>query len=58
VSILVLFVPPKTVSNTHWLLVMRQNAAQVLEQLGWVIKTSQLYFPPGYYAEAIPPEEA
>ena len=58
VSILVLFVPPGAATNTEWLLVIRENVAQALEELGWVKKTSQLYFPQGYVADAIPPEEA
>lgn len=58
VSILVLFVPPNTATNTEWLLVMRENVAQALEELGWVEKSSHLYFPLGYDANSTPPDEA
>lgn len=57
VSILELFVPPGAATNTEWLLVLRENVAHALEELGWVKKTSELYFPQGYEADAIPPEE-
>ena len=58
VSILELFVPPGAATNTEWLLVLRENVAQALEELGWVKKASHLFFPMGHDATAIPPEEA
>ena len=54
----VTFVALGAVTNKHWLMVMRENVALALEELGWVSKTSNLFFAQGYDANAIPPEEA
>jgi hypothetical protein len=45
VDVLVLFVPIGQASNTEWLWVMRENVALALEEMGWVPKTSPLYYP-------------
>ena len=57
VSMLVLFGPKGTESNTEWLWIMRENVAQALEELSWVSKTSDLFFPQGYDPDDLPPEE-
>ena len=45
VSMILIGAPPGTATNTEWIWVMRENVAQALEELGWVKKTSQLFFP-------------
>ena len=57
VEMLVLFGPKGTGTNTEWLWVMRENVAQALEELSWVSKTSNLFFPQGYEPDDLPPEE-
>jgi hypothetical protein len=57
-SMFVTFIAPGEVTNKHWLLVMRENVALALEELGWAPKTSNLFFPQGYDTNATPPEEA
>ncbi|MBE7435439.1 MAG: hypothetical protein HS100_16105 [Anaerolineales bacterium] len=44
---LVLMIPPNNYSTKEWLWVMRENVAKALEQLGWVKKTSHLFYPNG-----------
>ncbi len=44
---LTLMVPANTVGNPEWLWVMRDNVVKALEQLGWVEKTSHLFYPNG-----------
>lgn len=44
---LVLMIPPDNYSTNEWLWVMRENVAEALEQLGWVNKTSHLFYPNG-----------
>ena len=44
---LVLMVPPREAGNPEWLWVMRANIAEALERLGWVEKTSHLFYPNG-----------
>lgn len=41
---LVLMVPPSA-ANSEWLWVMRDNVVEALEKLGWVDKTSHLFYP-------------
>ena len=43
---LVLMLPPSD-ANSEWLWVMRDNVAEALEKLGWVTKTSHLFYPNG-----------
>jgi hypothetical protein len=49
VSMLVLMVPPGEVTNDEWLWVLRANVAAALEELGWVEKTSHLFYAQGRY---------
>jgi hypothetical protein len=42
-----LMVPPYGKIIREWLWVMRFNVAEALEQLGWVEKTSHLFYPNG-----------
>ena len=58
VSMLVLFGPKGTETNTEWLWIMRENVAQALEELSWVSKTSNLFFPQGYDPDDLPPAYA
>jgi hypothetical protein len=58
VSMLVLFGPKGTGTNTEWLWIMRENVAQALEELSWVSKTSNLFFPQGYDPDDLPPAYA
>lgn len=44
VSMLVLMVPAGEVTNDEWLWVLRANVAAALEELGWVEKTSHLFY--------------
>lgn len=44
---LVLMIAPDNYSTKEWLWVMRENVAKALEQLGWVKKTSHLFYPNG-----------
>ena len=44
---LALMVPPNGFAVREWLWVMRANVAQALEELGWVTKTSDLFYPYG-----------
>ena len=44
---LALMVPPHKAGNPEWLWVMRGNVARALEQLGWVVDTSNLFYPTG-----------
>lgn len=44
---LVLMIKPNNYSTKEWLWVMRENVAKALEQLGWVKKTSHLFYPNG-----------
>jgi hypothetical protein len=44
---LALMGPPDDFAVKEWLWVMRANVAQALEQLGWVEKTSDLFYPNG-----------
>jgi hypothetical protein len=55
---LVLFGPKGSETNTEWLWIMRENVAQALEELSWVSKTSNLFFPQGYDPDELPQEEA
>ena len=45
VTTLALMVPPHKAGNPEWLWVMRENVARALEQLGWVTKTSDMFYP-------------
>jgi hypothetical protein len=44
---LTLMIAPDNYSTKEWLWVMRENVAKALEQLGWVTKTSHLFYPNG-----------
>lgn len=44
---LVLMIPPDHYASNEWLWVMRNNVSEALEQLGWVEKTSHLFYPNG-----------
>ncbi|GAB4403396.1 MAG: hypothetical protein OHK003_31260 [Anaerolineales bacterium] len=44
---LVLMIAPDNYSTKEWLWVMRENVAKALEKLGWVKKTSHLFYPNG-----------
>lgn len=44
---LALMVPPDHFAIGEWLWVMRANVAKALEELGWVEKTSHLFYPNG-----------
>jgi hypothetical protein len=44
---LVLMIEPNNYSTKEWLWIMRDNVAKALEQLGWVKKTSHLFYPNG-----------
>lgn len=44
---LVLMIPPDNYSTREWLWVMRENVAKALEDLGWVKRTSHLFYPNG-----------
>lgn len=44
---LVLMIAPDNYSTKEWLWIMRENVAKALEQLGWVKKTSHLFYPNG-----------
>jgi hypothetical protein len=44
---LTLMIAPDNYSTKEWLWVMRENVAIALEQLGWVKKTSHLFYPNG-----------
>jgi hypothetical protein len=44
---LALMVPPDRFAVNEWLWVMRANVAQALEELEWVEKTSDLFYPDG-----------
>jgi hypothetical protein len=44
---LVLMIAPDNYSTREWLWIMRENVAKALEQLGWVKKTSHLFYPNG-----------
>jgi hypothetical protein len=57
VSMLVLFGPKGSETNTEWLWIMRENVAQALEELSWVSKTSDLFFPQGYDPDELPHED-
>jgi hypothetical protein len=47
VGIVVDFVDPGFAANNHFLWVMRHNAVQALEELGWVPRNSHLLYPKG-----------
>jgi len=44
---LTLMIAPDNYSTKEWLWVMRENVAKALEELGWVKKTSHLFYPNG-----------
>jgi len=43
-SMLVLMVPAGEVTNDEWLWILRTHVATALEELGWVKKTSHLFY--------------
>lgn len=47
VTTLVLMIEPNHYSTNEWLWIMRENVAKALEELGWVKKTSHLFYPNG-----------
>ena len=51
VSMLVILARPGTATNEEWNWVMRTNVIQALETLGWIERTSHLFYPQVRYWE-------
>jgi hypothetical protein len=56
VSMLVVMARPGTATNTEWIWVLRENVVLALEELGWVEKSTHLFYPQGPYEETFESE--